>query len=144
MTDNEIFEQVNEEDYKVIYINHVGVDSDGNNVYHFLLSTDCEETWAEPWYEVPACNINKELMIPPKEQYEYIKELRTDIKLILAQENCCGSMQDARDHCFALAYEDLSEYEEYPEDGRIVIQFGECITDIESDLARRDLRLRYV
>lgn len=131
-------------DYKVVYIISVGVNEDGQNVYHFLLSTDTEETFAEGWSEKPACAEKKEHMMIADDMYEYVKELRTDIKLDLAQDSCAFSMQDARDHCVALAYENLDEAEEYPEEGRIVIHFGDPIDDVEDMLARRDMRMRFV
>lgn len=53
-------------------------------------------------------------------------------------------MQDCRDHIIALAFENLDDAEEYPEDGRIVIHFGDYIDDVESMLAKRDLRMRYI
>lgn len=78
------------------------------------------------------------------DMYEYIKELHTDIYFDLAQNNCCFSMQDARDHCIALASENLDNAEEYPEKGRIVVMFGDYIDDIERMLAIRDMRMRFV
>ena len=53
-------------------------------------------------------------------------------------------MQDARDHCIALASENLDNAEEYPEKGRIVVMFGDYIDDIERMLAIRDMRMRFV
>ena len=81
---------------------------------------------------------------PDEGQYEYIKQLKTDVQLDLAQYSCCTSLQDCKDRIIALAYENLDEAEEYPEDGRIVIHFGDYIDDVESMLARRDMRMKFV
>ena len=131
-------------DYKVVFILYIGKDVDGLNIYHFLLSTDTENTFAEGWAEKPSCNIKIEELMIDDSMFEYVKELRTEIKLELAQDNCCYSLQDCRDNIIALAYESLDDVEEYPEPLRIVIHFGDSIDDVERKLAKRDLRLKFV
>lgn len=138
------FDDVNTTNLKIVYIIYIGKNADNLNVYHFLLSENCEDTFAEGWNEKPSCNISHEILKPDDTQYEYVKELKTNIKLDLAQDSCCTSMQDCRDHIIALAFENLDDAEEYPEDGRIVIHFGDYVDDVESMLAKRDLRMRYI
>lgn len=129
---------------RVVYIIHVGIDSDNLNVYHFLLSEEYEETFAEGWGEKPACNTPRDQLMIEDSMFEYVKELKTTIKLDLAQDNCCFSMQDCRDKCVALASENLDQAEEYPDEGRIVIHFGDFIDDVEAMLAKRNLRMRFI
>ena len=129
---------------KVVFILYIGKNSDGFNIYHFLLSDNDVDTFAEGWSEKPSCNEKLESLMIDDTMYEYVKELRTEIKLDLAQNNCCFSMQDCRDHIVALAYENLDEAEEYPEPCRIVIHFGDSIGDVEEMFAKRDMRLRFV
>ena len=83
-------------------------------------------------------------LTPEDDMYEYIAEIKTDIKFNLAQNNTCYSMQDCRDKIIALASEDLSEAEEYPEEGRIVIHFGDLMDDVEKMLARRNISITYI
>ena len=137
-------EFMDDSDLKVVYILFLGVDADGMNIYRFLLSDNCEDTFAEGWSEKPAGNIPKNLMQPDNSMFQYEKELKTELKLDLAQDNTCFSMQDCRDHIVALAYENLDEAEEYPEPCRIVIQFGDNISEVEEMFAKRDMRLRFV
>jgi hypothetical protein len=126
----------------VIYILYIGKNSDNEYIYHLLISDDKEKTWAEGWENKPACIMRD--LTPEDDMYEYIAELKTNIKLDLAQDNCCFSMQDCRDNIIALASENLEQAEEYPEDGRIVIHFGDLITDVEKMLAKRDLIIKYI
>lgn len=136
-------ENVNEtENLYVIYVHNVGMDSDGLQIYHFLISENPDEAFGDSWGEKPACNcIN---LMPPDTCYEYIKELRTNIILDLAQDECCHSMQDARDQIVALASENLDSYDEYPEDGRIVVHFGQPIDEVDAMLAKRDLLMKFI
>lgn len=129
---------------RVVYIVHVGVDSDGLNVYHFLLSENADEVWSECWEQQPAGNVPKKVLMPDDNMYGYVKELKTEMSLNLAQDNTCFSMQDCRDGVVCLAYEDISTYEEYPEPVRIVINFGDLIEDVESLLFQRNLTMRFV
>lgn len=127
---------------KVVYVLYVGKNSDNEHIYHFLITIDSEKVWADGWENVPA-GIMRDLT-PEDDMYEYVAEIKTDIKLNLAQNNTCYSMQDCRDKVIALANEDLSEYEEYPEEGRIVIHFGDLIDDVEKILAKRDIVMKYI
>ena len=121
----------------VIYVLYVGKNTDDEYIYHLLISNDKEKTWAEGWENKPACVMRD--LTPEDDMYEYIAELKTDLILDLAQDNCCFSMQDCRDNVVALASENLEEAEEYPEDGRIVIHFGDTVDEVEKMLAKRDI-----
>ena len=129
---------------KIIYVQHIGKNSEGYNIYHFLLSENDEDTFMEDWAEKPASNIPNDRLIPDESQYEYIKELKTDIILDLMQDNTCFSFQDCRDQIVALAYENLDDAEVYPEPFRVVIHFGDYIDDVERMLAKRDMRMKFV
>ena len=75
-------------------------------------------------------------MRPADDMIATIKRLSTIIPFGLAQRNTCFSMQDCIDGVIALAWEDLSDYDEYPEP-RLIFQFGESFEEVEDKLARR-------
>lgn len=137
-----LFTDNDQNNLKVIYINYLGKDYDNKNIYQFLLSEDESEVWGEDWNEKPAANCR--FLTPSEDMYEYVKELKTNIVLDLAQDNSCVSMQDVRDHVMCLAYENLDNAEEYPENGRIVIHFGDYLNDVEEMLGKRDLYMKYI
>ena len=125
----------------VIYVQEVGKDNDNNYVYEFLISEDPDSVWVDNWNELPVCN-EKDTK-PSEDDYDYVKELRTDIKLSLGQDNCCVSFMDIKDNIAALAYEDLTDAEEYPEP-RIVILYGDSLDEVEKMLAERNLFMKYI
>ncbi|MBP5457741.1 MAG: hypothetical protein J6Y37_14710 [Paludibacteraceae bacterium] len=129
---------------KVVYVLYIGTDTDNKRVYHFLLSENDNDTFAEGWSEKPACNEKPEALMIDESMFSHVKELKTGVKLELAQDNCCFSMQDCRDKIIALACESLDGVDEYPEPIRIVVHFGDYICDVENMLAKRDMRLRFV
>lgn len=138
---NNMEEKIDTSNLSVIYVQKIGQDNDGNYVYEFLISEDPDSVWVENWNEVPVCN--EADTRPSQNDYDYVKELRTDIKLTLGQDNCCVSFMDIKDNIAALAYEDISGYEEYPEP-RLVIQYGDSLDYVEEMLAKRDLYMKYV
>lgn len=127
---------------KVIYVLYVGKNSDNDNIYHLLITIDSDRVWAEGWENKPSCLIHD--LKPEDDMYEYVAELKTGIKLDTAQDNSCFSMQDCRDKIIALAYENLDDAEEYPEDGRIVIHFGDLVENVEKMLAKRDIAIKFI
>lgn len=131
-------------DLRVAYILYLGKNSDGLNIYHFLLSENVEDTFMEDWSEKPASNIPNDRLLIDESQYDYVKELKTQITLDLMQDNTCFSFQDCRDHIVAIAYENLDDAEFYPEPFRIVIHFGDLIDDVERMLAQRDMFMKFV
>lgn len=138
---NNMEEKIDTSNLSVIYVQKIGQDNDGNYVYEFLISEDPDSVWVENWNEVPVCN--EADTRPSQDDYDYVKELRTDIKLTLGQDNCCVSFMDIKDNIAALAYEDISGYEEYPEP-RLVIQYGDSLDYVEEMFAKRDLYMKYV
>lgn len=125
--------------YAVFALN-VGKTHEGENIYQIFFSHDTEETFAEGWSMKPACNEHIERLLIDASMYEDIMEFKTDIKLDLAQNNCCFSMQDCRDNIVALAYENLDDAEEYPEPYRIVIHFGETKNEVIDKLIGRGIQ----
>lgn len=127
---------------RLVYVMKVGTDGDGENIYHFYYSERIDDVWTEQWGEKPACNCR--FLKPDDEMIKYTKELKTNIVLTLGQDSCCSSYQDVCDGCIAIAYENIDEYEEYPEPFRIVIKYGETIDEVDKTFAQRDLKITFV
>lgn len=129
---------------QVCYITSLGKNYEGLNIYQFFLTENIDDVFCEGWSEKPAANISNDVLMPEKEMFNYVAELRTDLTLDLAQDNGCFSMQDCRDNIIALASENLDFADEYPEAGRIVIHFGDDFEEIEEMLDKRDLKLKFI
>ena len=103
--------------------------------YDFLFSETPDIVWGEDWAE--QCPAACDNMRPSEEMIACKRRLATIIPFGLAQKNTCFSMQDCIDGIIALAWEDLSDYEEYPEPLRLIFGFGESFEEVEDKLARR-------
>lgn len=123
---------------KLIYVNKIGKNSEGTFTYEFYFSEDdLSLFWLENAEVKPASIAN--IQVPPEGTFSEMKVLKTNIKLNSAQNNTSFSLQDCFNNVLSLVWEDISEYEEYPENGRIVFQFGTDIMDVERMLGSRDL-----
>ena len=121
----------------LIYVNIIGKNSEDEFVYEFYFSDEPDIAWGVDWDVRPASICN--LSVPQKANYTMIKTLVTNIVLSVAQKNSCFSMQDCRDGVIPVAWEDIDGYDEYPEDGRIVLPFGIEFNDVEAVLASMNL-----
>nr|DAN76367.1 MAG TPA: hypothetical protein [Caudoviricetes sp.] len=127
----------NNEELKLCFVNVVGMEEDGKYRYEFIFTDDIDNVWGENFDEKPAGLINN-LMVD--EQYKTETHVvRTKIKFDLVQQCCCFGMQDCMDGIVALAYENIDDYESYPDDGRLVFNFGETYFNVESKLAMKSI-----
>lgn len=127
----------NNEELKLCFVNVVGMEEDGKYRYEFIFTDDIDNVWGENFDEKPAGLINN-LMVD--EQYKTETHVvRTKIKFDLVQHCCCFGMQDCMDGIVALAYENIDDYESYPDDGRLVFNFGETYFNVESKLAMKSI-----
>ena len=121
------------------FVKSVGTDIEGNNLYEFLFTEEPDTFWGDGFENMPASL--RSGLTPMEGSYSIVKTVKTSLKLCLATESCCHSMQDCIDGVIALAYEDISRYDEYPDEGRLVLHFGDAYDDVELKLIKREIRL---
>lgn len=124
---------------KLVYVNPIGLNSNGEFEYDFFFSETPDIVWGENWeMQCPsACGDMK----PEETTYSLVKRVVTEIPFSCAQENSCFSMQDCIDGCIAVFYENISEYTEYPTPYRIVCGFGEDYDSVIDKLKGRDVNV---
>jgi len=132
-------EEFFEEDKEVglCFIRLVGEENDGYYRYEFIFTDKIDEAFGEDFDQKPACLVNN-LMVSD----EYITEIhivKMKIKLDLIQDNCCFSVSDSIDGIVAMGWENMDEYDSYPEEGRLFFFFGETVSDVERKLAIKQI-----
>lgn len=119
----------------LIYVNGLGPDYKGDNLYEFIFS-DVLDVWGENWESKP-CN-----GYPTPPELKYIKKVgvlrNAQIKMELIQNSDYFCMIDALDGVVALAWEADDE-----ERDRIVFRFGMDESDVKDKLYQRDLILEF-
>lgn len=128
------------EELYLIYVNRIGEDWTGNNLYEFLFSDRTENVDGDDWDAYPASGRPS----PPNTSFvKKVGKLTTgELKFKLVQNSSEFAVWDAVDGVVALAWEDMDDYDEYPEN-RIAIHFGETIKSVEDKLYVHDLVLDY-
>jgi hypothetical protein len=124
---------------KLVYINKIGKNWEGNYMYEFLFSKSTENIDGEDWDSVPASGKPE----PPNSEFiSLVGKLTTDIHFDLVQESDTFAVWDAVDGIISLGWEDITTYEEYPS-VRLYFPFGLSKEDVDSTLYQRDLVLEY-
>tara|TARA_R110000782_G_scaffold83335_1_gene163336 strand:+ start:2988 stop:3398 length:411 start_codon:yes stop_codon:yes gene_type:complete len=127
-------------DYFLIYINKVGANYKGNILYEFIFSDTIEHIDGENWDTYPASGR------PESPHSKFIKKvgvLETDVVFELIQNSDTLAVWDAIDGVIAMAYENINDYDTYPET-RLHFHFGDKIKEIEEKLYEKDLILNYI
>ena len=121
---------------KLIYVNGLGPNYKGDNLYEFIFS-DNLDVWGDSWESKPSNGY------PSPPEIQYIKKVgvlrNTDVKLELIQNSDFFCMGDAIDDVIALAWE-TDEFENHK---RMVFRFGMSEQEIKDKLYERDLILEF-
>ena len=125
----------------LIYVNGLGPNYKGDNIYEFIFSDVKEEVWGEGWESKPS-NGNP---LPPN--IEFIRKVgvlkNAEIKLALIQDSDFFSMIDALDDVIALAWESDDSDINFDIEKRLVFRYGEDEKKIKDKLYERDIVLEF-
>ena len=126
----------------LIYVHIVGTDHKGVMMCEFLFSDTLEDIDGEGWDTYPAAGQPQ----PPLEKFiKKVGRLTTsEIKFDVIQESDKFAVWDSVDGIIALAWQNLDDYEEYPEEKRLSFHFGDTLKKVEETLySDHDLILEY-
>lgn len=128
----------NEKEY-LVYVEKINEhpNSKGMYEYEFYFSETPEIAWGVDWDQQCPSACDRENLRPDFSTYNKIEKLYTIIPFQCIGENSCYSIQDCTEGICAVCYEDISEYEDYPEPIRLVFHFGEDKETVEDKLAQR-------
>ena len=121
------------------FVKYIGKDVNDKNEYEFIFSEDKDDFWITNGEYKPMCLINNDELVPEEDSYSTIKILKTDLDLDLCQDNCCFSFTDVQDNILPLGYENIDNYEEYPQDGRLVLMYGDSYENVLEKLSNKNL-----
>jgi hypothetical protein len=125
---------------KLIYINRMGPNYKGDNIYEFIFS-DTLEVWGDNWESKPANGY------PTPPDVEYIKRVgiltNGIITLDLTQESDVFSMLDSMDGVLSLGWEKESNEIDFSVTKRLVFNFGESEQIVKDKLYERDIVLEF-
>ena len=124
----------------LIYINGLGPNYRGENIYEFIFSDSLDEVWGENWEAKPANGY------PSPPDVEHVKKVGVltngEITLELVQESDVFSVQDAIDGVLALGWEKEEDID-FSLVKRLVFKYGDQEQDVKDKLYERDLVLQF-
>lgn len=124
----------------LIYINGLGPNYKGDNIYEFIFS-DGLEVFGENWESKPANGY------PSPPDIEYIKKVGTlineEIAFDLVQNSDVFSVIDSMDGVLALGWEKENDEKDFSLIKRLVFQFGETEESVKNKLYERDIVLQF-
>jgi hypothetical protein len=125
----------------LIFVNELGPNYKGDNIYEFIFSDNVDEIWGENWDSKPANGYP----FPP--DLNYITNVGTlknnNVSLSVAQQSDYFSMMDAIDGVVALAWEKDDTDIDFTMKKRLVFRFGESEQSVKDKLYERDLVLEF-
>jgi len=125
----------------LIYVNELGPNYKGDNIYEFIFSDDVTNIWGEMWESKPSNGY------PHPPELVHIKKvgiLKNDkISLSVIQKSDYFSMIDAIDDVVSLAWENESELINFDLVKRLVFRFGETEENVKNKLYERDIVLEF-
>ena len=126
---------------KLLFVNELGPNYKGQNIYEFIFGESVEELWGEDWDAVPAHGK------PGPPEIEHVNTVGvlegTHIKLDLVQNSDYFSMEYALDNVIALGWETYEDKYENGEEERLVFHFGESKKEVTDKLYSRDIILKF-
>lgn len=102
--------------------------------YSLFFSETPDVVWGVDW-DVKVPNILGDLT-PDKTTYSKVVDFFSPFKLTTIEETSCYSMEYAVNKIIALSWIDISLLEEYPENGRCVLHFGDSFEKVQEILSQ--------
>ena len=125
----------------LIFINELGPNYKGDNIYEFIFSDKLEGIWGDSWESKPSNGY------PAPPDLEFIKKVgifkNNFVSLSVIQKSDYFSMLDAMDDVIALGWENESDNVNFDVDKRLVFRFGETEETVKNKLYERDLILEF-
>ena len=125
----------------LIYVNELGPNYKGDNIYEFIFSDSSEDVWGESWESKPS---NGYPLPPDIEHIKNVGVLKNDqITMSVIQNSDYFSMIDSMDDIIALCWENESEDVDFTRQRRLVFKFGETEQSVKDKLYERDIVLEF-
>jgi len=125
----------------LIYVNELGPNYKGDNIYEFIFSNSLENVWGDSWESNPS---NGYPSPPDLEHINKVGILKNDeITLSVIQKSDYFSMVHAMDGVIALSWENETERVDFEVTKRLVFSFGDTEESVKNKLYERDIVLEF-
>lgn len=125
----------------LIYVNELGPNYKGDNIYEFIFTNNLADIWGESWESKPS---NGYPLPPNIDHVSKVGVLKNDkISMSVIQNSDYFSMVDAIDGIIALSWENEDDEIDYNHQKRLVFKFGDDEQSVKDKLYERDFVLEF-
>lgn len=124
---------------KLVFVRPVGKTKDEKYEYDLLFSEYPEEVWALYWDDPNPSSCGD--ITPDVTTYNFVKRISTEYELTTIQNTSCYSMEHAMHRIVALSWINIENLEEYPQEGRMVLHYGDDFDLVEKKLTNFNIEL---
>lgn len=117
----------------LVYVKYLAQNIDGTYEYELFYSETPDVVWGPFWDDPNPASCPD--MTPEESTITKTEKYSSKYKWKTAQETSCMSMEYAIERILALSYIDLDGLEEYPEEGRCVLHFGDTEEEVQKILS---------
>lgn len=122
----------------LVFVKLLGREEDGKYRYEFFFSDEKICPFNDDEDVDSICGLLNDFEIDLN-KIKKICIVKTTIEFDLIQDNRCFSFKQAMDGVVSLCFENIDDYDEYPEDGRLVFMFGEPLEEVQRKLALKNI-----
>lgn len=119
----------------LVFISYIGKDYKGNHIYDFIYSDEKTGIDGEDW---DACPAGGRPTAPNENYIKKVNRLESEIKFDLVMDDSRFAFWDAVDGIIAIAWENIDNYELYPEN-RLFFVYGEAEEKVNEKMYEYDL-----
>lgn len=119
----------------LVFISYIGKDYKGNHIYDFIYSDEVKGIDGEDWDAVPAAG---RPTTPDDNYIKKVNRLESEIKFDLVMDDSRFAYWDAVDKIIAIAWENIDNYELYPE-SRLFFNYGDTESAVNEKMYGYDL-----
>ena len=124
---------------KLVYVRPVGKTNDEKYEYDLLFSEYPEEVWSLYWDDPNPSSCGD--LTPDTTTYNIVKRISVDYELTTIQNTSCYSMEHAMHKIVALSWINIENLEEYPQEGRMVLHYGDDLDLVAKKLTIFNIEL---
>ena len=125
----------------LIFVNELGPNYKGDNIYEFIFSENINDIWGENWESKPSNGY------PSPPNLDLITKVgilkNDDVNMVTVQNSDYFSMIDAMDDVVSLAWEDDENNVDFTNKKRLVFRFGDTEEKVKDKLYERDFVLEF-
>ena len=126
---------MNSKDEVLIFVKPICRNTDQTYEYDLFFSNTPDIVWGVDWEVNTPGLVSSDEITPDSTTYNKVVRIKLPFPLKTVQETYCYSMEYAIARIIALSWIDIENMEEYPENGRMVLYFGDTFEHVQGVLS---------